>query len=325
VQNTTTKTEVYSMATNTVVGVPAGTLGDDKSLRIIAKCRISFASIISTLSVWIAYGSVMEKEVTFYAKANTPVTEAGLIIEALLSAINSSSFQKLHLCGSIELPIVDWGGNPTSHVGGTEDSSSDQDLKIFFEWSVADAGNIAVMEHVSVEVLGDPLEVEAGLSDAPMTQVLSMSLINRLPQSLYRKLNFYGEFTHHLDHTGIGTATIVRGTAQNATWRDGAAHSVAANLPRFEYSGSTPLGLLINSAVSETFTIPIANNLNGANTLFWRENNVNKHTTLNTNPFNGSGVWTGTNNIHVSHIMGFNAVLSADEISLVDSIYTNYL
>lgn len=185
---------------------------------------------------------------------------------------------------------------------------------------IVTVGSKATIEHLVLKKISYIEDAEIPTSVNPNTMILTVSKLNRFPHSLFKDIIFYGEFTHHLDYYGVGEATLARATAQNATWRDGATHSVAANKPRFEYSGSTALGLLINSAVSETLTIPVANNLHNANTLFWKENNVTFYTTVTTNPFDNTGLWTGTDNIHISHVLKFNRVLTAVEIDIVLSI-----
>jgi len=319
------KTEVYNAADNTIVGVPGGTLPDEKSIRITLQGMVSFATVTAELTVYIKYGAACEALATFGISGGEPVVDAAFVVEALLSGMNGPNLQKMHMFGVVGVPVEDWIGIPTGSAGGTEDASDDQDLKIYFQWNESAAGNEAVKEHVIVEIIADPIEVDVGDSAAPLTQIVALSLLNKLPESLYKDVTFYGEFLHHLDYTGIGEAAVARAAAANATWRDGSAHSVAANRPRFEYSADVAQGLLINSGVSETLTIPNTNALESANTLFWKENGVIKYTTLNTNPFNGSGVWTGTNNIHISHVLKFNRVLSAAEIATVVIEMTRYV
>jgi hypothetical protein len=123
---------------------------------------------------------------------------------------------------------------------------------------------------------------------------------------------------HHLDFMGFGAAVITRAASSAATWRDGSSHTIAANLPRFEYSAGVAMGLKINSADSETLTIA-GNSLHDSNTLFWREDNVTFHAPSTTNPFNSSGVWTG-NNTHISSILKFSRALTAVELAVVASI-----
>jgi hypothetical protein len=315
---------MYDVTNHVANGVVGGTLGDNDTLWICSRFKVSFADTSAILTVKIDFGASGELSLTFRALADTPYTDVGLIVEAYISNLDNFSVQTIHASGTIELPISNWGGTPNARVGTSEDSTSDLGLKVTAQWNNANSGNSLTHDHTFVVVVGPPIEAVVTEPEAPLTQVLSVSLINNLSSALYKDVVFYGEFLHHMDFLGVGTASITRASAQNATWRDGAAHSVAANLPRFEYSGETALGLLVNSGVSESLTVNSSNALNNSNTLFWKENGVTKNTPTNTNPFNGSGVWTGTNNIHISHVLKFNRVLTAAELTEVSGVYSRY-
>lgn len=316
----TSETTVYDVTNHIPAGVVGGTLDDVNTLWICSRFKVTLNDS-SELSIKIKYGLALEVELTFNALGGTPLTDIGLTVEGYLSAL-SNSFQALHGVGTIQLAASDWGGVPNNRNGGTEDSDSDQPLKVTARFN--GGGNSITHQHTFVVKIGTPAEVTVDDANPAETQVLSVSLLNKLPVALYIDVTFYAEFLHHLDFFGIGVATVARAGSANATWRDGTAHLVAPNLPRFEYSGETPLGLLINSVVGETLTVGITNTLSNGNTLFWRENNVNKNTTTNTNPFNGSGVWIGTNNIHISHVLKFNRVLTTTEINTVRGILTRF-
>ena len=325
VSNSTTETVAYDVTNHITEGVIGGTIGEDDTLWICSRFKISFNDNSAQLTVRIKFGASAVITLTFRPIDGAPYTDLGLAVEGYISNLANAGVQAIHASGTIELPISDTGGVPNARVGGAEDTNSDQPLQVTMQWNNASSGNSATHDHTFVVVVGPPAEIVLTEPDSPLTQVLSVSLLNNLPVVLYKDVTFYGEFLHHLDFLGIGSATVARASSQNATWRDGGSHSVAANLPRFEYSGETAQGLLINSGVSETLTIDSANALDSSNTLFWKENGVTKNTPTNTNPFNGSGVWTGTNNIHISHVMKFNRVLSATEVSQLTVIYNQYV
>lgn len=324
VANTTTETTVYDVANHIVEGIVGGTMGEDDTLWICSRYKVSFVNNSAQLSVNIYFGASAVVTITFRPLSGAPYTDLGLAVEAYISNLGNVSVQVMHASGTMELAISDTGGVPNARAGSAEDTGSDQPLKVKTQWNNASSGNSVTHDHTFVVVVGPPAEVVVTESDPPLTQVLSVALLNSLPSVLYKDVTFYGEFLHHLDFLGIGTAAITRASSQNATWRDGGSHSVAANLPRFEYTGETAKGLLINSGASETFTVDPLNDLDNASTLFWKEDGVTKNTPTNTNPFDNSGVWIGTNNIHVSHVLKFNRTLTAVELTLVTALYNRY-
>ncbi len=119
---------------------------------------------------------------------------------------------------------------------------------------------------------------------------------------------------------GIDPVTFTRASSVNALRRDGALHSVAVNVPQFDYQSTNPelnLGIAITTGVTLTFASE--NVLNNSNTLIWFEDLAPKSTPTQSNPFNGSGTWVGANNIHVSHVCKANAVLSVSEINAIQA------
>ena len=209
----------------------------------------------------------------------------------------------------------------STHINGTlQDGAADFEIGDTITITVVTSTDV-VAQYASLEKLGYIEDAEIPEPDLPNTQILVLSKLNRLPHSLFKDVIFYAELTHSLDFMGIGTATFVRGSGSTATWRDGASHSVAANVPRFEYSGDTAIGMKITTA-TETLTFPTANNLSDSGTLFWKQDGVVKRTPTDTNPINGSGVWTGGTNVNISCLLKFHSsrTLTAAEINVVTAI-----
>lgn len=391
--------------------IDGGLLGDINSVWLLARGKLSLSSTAAAVIVRLKYGDLVATA-TLKVATNV-ISDAGLVIEGMLSGDSSPNLQLMHLNCSFGTEVANIAGTPLHRASGSETSGDDKDLILTLEvvdgsgdglsvipdednvgdgvfsslptigvsaedgdyvlvcteaaedggtFSVTSpsgasldplvvgtpyvsahfsgtlvdgatdfelddtiivrivSSSIATVEHVRVLYIAYIEDPEPTEPELPNTIIYSIKKITLLPHRLFKDVRFYGEFIHSLDYIGIGTATLARATAQNATWRDGGAHSVAANKPRFEYNGATPLGLLINSAVGETLTIPAANNLHDANTLFWRENNVTKNSGTTANPFNSSGVWSGTDNIHISHVLKFSRVLTAAEIALVTGV-----
>lgn len=207
------------------------------------------------------------------------------------------------------------------HINGTlQDGATDFQIGDTIIVAVATTSDV-VPQYASLEKLSYIEPPDIPESDIPNTQIVTLYKINRLPHSLFKDVRFYAELTHNLSFMGIGTATFTRASTSTATWRDGAAHAVAVNEPRFEYSGDTAIGLRITTA-TETLTFPTANGLNGSGTMFWKEDGVVKRTPTDTNPFNSSGTWIGSTNVNISHILQFDAsrTLTATEINVVVAI-----
>jgi len=148
-------------------------------------------------------------------------------------------------------------------------------------------------------------------------QLWTISRLGRLTPALRREVTFYAPLLEALDFLGVEPVTFTRAGTSTATRRDGLTHAVAANVPRFEYSGETTLGLLIQSG--EALQYSVANFLDNANTLIWFEENTAKSTPTNTNPFTSSGLWGGTLNVHIKHIIKFKRILTNAEINSVQA------
>lgn len=148
-----------------------------------------------------------------------------------------------------------------------------------------------------------------------MDLFLADSKLRLLPAEIRTAIKFYAPLLHDLYYFGIDPVTFARGSGSTATWRDGASHSVAVNIPRFEYSAGTALGLGLVSG--ESLQYNALNNLDDSNTLIWFEDGTPKSTPTDTNPFDNAGLWTGSLSIHLAHIVKADRVLSSAEINQV--------
>lgn len=145
-------------------------------------------------------------------------------------------------------------------------------------------------------------------------QAWSVSKIERLPVSIKRKVSFYAPLIYDLGHVGVGEASFLRGSAATPIWKDEAAHSVGANVPRFEYSNGSPLGIALSSTESLSYH---AGNMLDIGTLIWFEDDVVQVAPFNNlNPF-PNGVWQGTLDVHVKDVLHFREFLSDYEIGVV--------
>jgi hypothetical protein len=322
VSNTTAETEVYNTVDRIPGGIVGGTLEDGNCLWINARFKVSFVDTAAVLTIRLKYGTTpLVVDLTFQALAGTPLVDLALIVEGFLSALGSPSIQAFHAKGCVELAAADWGGIPNNRSGGIEDSDSDQDLIITAQWNNANAANAVTKDHVTVVKIATPEEVTPPDPDQPLTMLYSVGKLSRLPHSLFKDVTFYAELTHSLDFMGVGSATFTRASTSTATWRDGAAHAVAANQPRFEYSGEVPRGLLFSTVAGEALNFPTTNNLSDAGILFYVLDGVVKKAPSDTNPINGSGNLSGVG-VHYRDLLKFRTgrVLSAQEIAAVTAI-----
>jgi hypothetical protein len=152
-----------------------------------------------------------------------------------------------------------------------------------------------------------------------MLQLWTVSKLNQLPFSLQREIYFYAPLIDSLDFYGIEPASYARAGTTSAVHRSGS-FTIAANVPPFEYSGETPLGLYINAPATLTFSSQ--NTLDDSDTLIWFEDGAAKSTPTNTNPFNAGGQWSGNIDIHVMHIIKAKRVLANSEIQQIQSVLT---
>lgn len=328
VANTASRIEIYRTSDRVTGGIIGGTLGLTNSLRITMAGTISVPSASGILAIELEYGTTpLLAGLEFgTVSGELPIISGGLVVEALLSAQGSETYQKLHMVGSMEIDANNQVGIPVTHAGGIEASAADQELVMYAQWDFANPGFSFTKEHVMVEKIGTPIEVSVSDPTPPATKIVSVSLLNRLPSSLFKDVTFYADLLHNLDHTGVGDPVFTRASTSTAVWRDGASHSVAVNEGRFSYNGDTARGLLLNTT-TEALTFSTANNLSDSNPLYWFESGTLKHTTspsASSNPFGGGGSWTSATNIYIKHILKFGRTLTAAEDTLVQSIMTNY-
>lgn len=149
-------------------------------------------------------------------------------------------------------------------------------------------------------------------------QLWTTSKLSRIrPISLRREITFYAPLLESLDFLGIEPVIFTRASSSVAVRRDGLDHTIAANVPRFNYSGEVNLGLMLQAG--ESLQYSVANFLDNLNTIIWFEENAPKSTPTNMNPFGSDGSWGGNRNLHIKHICKFNRVLTNAEINLVQS------
>jgi hypothetical protein len=148
-------------------------------------------------------------------------------------------------------------------------------------------------------------------------QLWTISRLGRLTPALRREVTFYAPLLESLDFLGVEPVIFTRATSSVAVRRDGLDHSIAANVPRFNYAGEVNLGLMMQAG--ESLEYSVANFLDNINTLIWFEENAPKSTPTNTNPFTSSGLWGGTLNVHIKHIIKFKRILTNAEINSVQA------
>ena len=147
-----------------------------------------------------------------------------------------------------------------------------------------------------------------------MLQLWSISKLEGLTAALRREISFYAPLLDSLDLMGIDAVTYTRAGTLAVTHRGGA-RTIPANCPPFEYSGETPLGLLIGATATLQFNA--VNDLDNANTLMWMQEGTWKSTPTDANPIAGSGAWTGSTGVHVKHLTKAKRQLSNGEINLI--------
>jgi len=154
------------------------------------------------------------------------------------------------------------------------------------------------------------------------TQVYIASVLNRFPQSIRDKVVFFAPLWDSLDYSGIEPAAFTRASVSEAVWRDGAAHLVSANQPRFEYEDGLPLGVLLTTGESLSFNF--ANLLDDVNSLFWIEDGALTWAPTAGNIFDGAGALQYTTGTHYRDIVKFSEILSAAEMAKVELIIAGF-
>jgi hypothetical protein len=294
--------------------VPGGTLATHNSIIFEAQGTISFGGA-ATLTLTLVYGGT--------TLATCLVTSLGVLsgksifIDARLSADGSASSQSGYIRSLLGVAPSQDGSTPVGSGIAGESSGGDLTLSINGSWS--GGGNTITIYYASLELLGFGVDTSIALPEEPTAYIFLNSKLNKLHYSLRKDAVFYCPCEHELTFFGDGSVTFTRAAASTATWNDGATHTVAANKPRFEYSGGSPLGLAINTG-TEVLTFSTLNLLSDSSTLCWVQDGVFKSTPTNTNPFNGSGVYTGSSGVHVKQFVKFKRVLTINEIAAVQAI-----
>jgi len=151
-----------------------------------------------------------------------------------------------------------------------------------------------------------------------------VSKLNNLPVDMLRAHTFYMPLTHDLIHSGIGDAIFIRNYATTAVWRDGNAHAITTNQPRFSYSGANPRGILFGTSAAESLQLNTANALHDSDPICWIENGVFKYTPSSVNIFNSDGKLNLIGPVYIRDILklklGRN--LTSTEVTILSSTLT---
>jgi hypothetical protein len=313
---TVTSTSLTSVFLQEITG---GSLDVQNRLRYQGQYEISFGGQDDFCTLYLYYAGLTVSNCEVKNSAAGARANKGLLIEAELSADGSINSQFGTIHSYLGLPRSEDGSTPIGFGSLGVASGGDEDFEIRVQWD--SGGNSITHNHSTLELLSYVEDVPLDDLDDPTAYIFLNSRLNRLRYDLRKDAYFYAPLEYELDFYGYGEVTFVRGSTSTATYADGVSHAVAAHEPRFEYSGSTVLGLAINTG-TETLTFATTNLLSDSNTICWLENGVFKSTPTNTNPFNGSGVWTGVNGSHITHIVKFNRVLTTSEKSEVENAIT---
>jgi hypothetical protein len=314
VGNTASKLPLW---TQTITG---GDLGSDKRIEALGQGKFS-KTTSGVLRLRLEYGTTILATAVIHVAATQ--TDVGFLAEAVLSAKGAGA-QVGTINVFVGTPTGDWGAQMLliDDGAGLLDSNSTLDMKITAQFDNAAAGDTITMEHLVSTINGFTAEAEVPEQPVPNTAIFTMSKLNSLPIELLLELKFYAPLEHDLDFFGIGAATFTRASTSTAVWRDGVAHAVAINEPRFEYSGETPQGLAMStSAPVETLTFPTANGLSDANTLIYVIDGVVK-STLDGDPniFTAGGAYNGGDDKHLLHVFKFKRALTPVENATVKNI-----
>jgi hypothetical protein len=307
VSNTVTTTSVFLQE------ITGGSLSTHNRLRWQMAGEISFNAQNDQCTVGMYYGGVEVASCIVKNSAAGARLNKGLVIDAELSADGSADSQFGTIHSYLGLPRSEDGSTPVGFGTGGISSGGDEDFEIKVTWGSASASNSFVHQHSTLELISYVEDVPVDDLDDPTAYIFLNSALNDVRYDLRKYCYFYAPLLWELDFYGFGDVTFTRASGSTATWRDGASHTVAANVPRFEYSGDTVQGLAMNTA-SEALNYSSVNALHDSNTLAWCEDGVYKSTKRgDANPFNSSGTWVGNSGIHITHITKFNKVLTAAE------------
>ena len=308
VSNTATRTSVFSEL------IDGGRLGEHNKLEWEMSGNIGFAAN-GELTIESYYAGVTISTCTVSSSAG--VTSTGLTVLARLSGDGSANAQFGTIQAEVGIPYSQDLSSPVGWGTASEASGSDQTFEVKVKWDTASTSNSVTHNHSTLTLLGYSPDPTPTTLAEPTFLILSNSKLNYLDYTLRKSVYFYAPLEHDFIFFGYGDVTFARASASTATWRDGASHTVAAGEGRFEYDGEDILGLAINTG-TETLTYSTQNSLNDSNTICWIQDGVYKSTKNgDTNPFDGSGVWTGTSGVNIKHIVKFNKVISSAENNMV--------
>jgi len=311
VSNTAAMTSIFAST------IPGGSLDEHNKIRWDMQGLISFSDQDEECSINSFFGGITVTSCTVKnIGAGARLNKAVRII-AEVSGDGSVNSQCGLVHSFIGLPRNEDGSTPVGFGSCGVSSNGDQTFEIKVQWGGASSNNSITHSHSTLELLSYVEDTAIDDLDDPTAYIFINSKLNNLRYTLRKDAYFYAALEYELDFYGYGDVTFTRNSTSTATYADGVSHSVAINEPRFEYSGSTVMGLAINTA-TETLTFSTSNSLSDSNTICWRENGTFKSTTTNTNPFNGSGVYIGTSGTHLTQVIKFNRVLTNAEINEVN-------
>jgi hypothetical protein len=311
IANTIALTSLFS---TTILG---GLISTNNKVRWEAQCKISFANT-TYITLYSYFAGQTVASCIVRNNNSSGQTNKGLIIEATICGDNSPTSQIGILKTILGIPLGDDASTPVGFGTSGGNSNGDQTFEIKGAWNTTGLSNSITHLYSSTELISYVPDLPTDDLDDPTAYIFINSKLNNLRYDLRKYAYFYAPLEHELDFYGYGDVTFTRAGSTTSTYRDGATHTVEANEPRFEYSGETVSGLALNTA-SETLNFSTSNSLNDSNTICWLENGVFKTTPTNTNPFNGSGNWTGTSGTHITQIVKFNKILTDSEISEVQT------
>lgn len=313
--NTTSLTTLYNAE------IEGGVLGSLNKIIWQANGLISFNSN-TNLTLYQYYGGVTVSSCVLSHSVASQALSKGLVIESVLAADGSVNSQYGTIQGQTGLDYASDNSTPVGFGTCGVASSGLQDFTIKGKWSAASSNNSVVIHGSSLELLSYVEDTIVDELDEPTLILFLDSKLNNLRYDLRKYAYFYAPLEGDLVFYGYGDVTFTRAAAAGATWRDGASHSVAANEPRFDWSGSTYLGIgLINA--TEVLDYSADNALHDSNTLCWIEEGVYKSTKRgDTNIFNSSGTFIGTTGKHYNNIVKFNKQLTTQEDIEVETALT---
>lgn len=316
VQNTTTLTSIFSET------IDGGLLSDGNTLRWQMQGDIGFSGQNIFADIYLMYAGFTVATCQVKNIASGAKSGNGLRIDAELSGDGSVTSQFGTIHSYLGLPRSEDGSTPVGSGTIGANSNGDQTFEIKVKWSATGVSNTFHHYHSTLELLSFVEETEVPDLDEPTSYIFISSRLNGLRYDLRKDAYVYLPLEHDLLGLCFGAVGFTRSSTSTAIWRDGAAHSVAVDEPRFEYSGDTVLGLKLSTG--ETLNVSTQNTLDDSNTLCWIQDGVYKSTKRgDSNIFNSSGTCTITSGAHIMHVTKFNKILTAAEDSEVEIALTS--